>query len=349
MSRSCSRCCTGSSTRGNTVIVIEHNLDVIKTADWIIDLGPEGGARGGEVVVAGTPEKVAATTGSATGEYLARVLRGEPIIPLSERLVRRGSRLGVQWQEARGRSAARSRAHRHRRSLTRPLCGVDAGVTLRDSDVRACAIRRLRRAFGVKRSLKWTAVCSAVVLATLMIGSAVASAAGVLRYLTAKYKPDGSTMMVKSRYLFWDGWFTYKGYDDHWHGVGVYNESGDHQIAVADTQQVGIEKHTVSISIKNAGSKPVSIQRFGTYGGFTGDWSVKWFKGTTDVTNKVKNGTYLSPVVEPGHALTLTLKLNGDASLGYLGSITTTATSAGDANKIDAVKVDLEQAIWCYC
>jgi excinuclease ABC subunit A len=72
--------------QGNTVIVIEHNLDVIKTADWIIDLGPEGGARGGEVVVAGTPEKVAraGTRGSATGEYLAHVLRGEPLIPLSD-------------------------------------------------------------------------------------------------------------------------------------------------------------------------------------------------------------------------------------------------------------------------
>ena len=69
---------------GNTVIVIEHNLDVIKTADWIIDLGPEGGARGGHVVVAGTPETVATTPGSATGEYLARVLRGEPLIPLSD-------------------------------------------------------------------------------------------------------------------------------------------------------------------------------------------------------------------------------------------------------------------------
>ncbi len=69
---------------GNTVIVIEHNLDVIKTADWIIDLGPEGGAKGGEVVVAGTPEQVAATERSATGQYLARVLRGEPLIPLSD-------------------------------------------------------------------------------------------------------------------------------------------------------------------------------------------------------------------------------------------------------------------------
>ena len=69
---------------GNTVLVIEHNLDVIKTADRIVDLGPEGGARGGEIIAEGTPEEVAAIPGSATGEYLARVLRGEPLIPLSD-------------------------------------------------------------------------------------------------------------------------------------------------------------------------------------------------------------------------------------------------------------------------
>ncbi len=69
---------------GNTVLVIEHNLDVIKTADWIVDLGPEGGDRGGRIVAEGTPEKIAATSGSATGEYLARVLRGEPLVPLSD-------------------------------------------------------------------------------------------------------------------------------------------------------------------------------------------------------------------------------------------------------------------------
>jgi excinuclease ABC subunit A len=68
---------------GNTVLVIEHNLDVIKTADWIVDLGPEGGARGGRIIAQGTPEQVAAIEGSATGEYLARVLRGEPLVPLS--------------------------------------------------------------------------------------------------------------------------------------------------------------------------------------------------------------------------------------------------------------------------
>jgi excinuclease ABC subunit A len=61
--------------RGNTVLVIEHNLDVIKTADWIIDLGPEGGTRGGTVVAAGTPEDVAAVPGSYTGQYLKPLIK----------------------------------------------------------------------------------------------------------------------------------------------------------------------------------------------------------------------------------------------------------------------------------
>ncbi|WP_313255538.1 excinuclease ABC subunit UvrA [Stenotrophomonas sp.] len=59
---------------GNTVVVIEHNLDVIKTADWIVDLGPEGGHRGGTILVTGTPEDVAAHPGSYTGQFLARML-----------------------------------------------------------------------------------------------------------------------------------------------------------------------------------------------------------------------------------------------------------------------------------
>jgi excinuclease ABC subunit A len=59
---------------GNTVVVIEHNLEVIKTADWVIDLGPEGGNKGGRVVAAGTPEDVAKVAASFTGNYLRRVL-----------------------------------------------------------------------------------------------------------------------------------------------------------------------------------------------------------------------------------------------------------------------------------
>ena len=59
---------------GNTVVVIEHNLDVIKVADYIIDLGPEGGDAGGELVFAGTPEDCAACEESYTGQYLKKVL-----------------------------------------------------------------------------------------------------------------------------------------------------------------------------------------------------------------------------------------------------------------------------------
>lgn len=61
--------------RGNTVVVIEHNLDVIKSADWVIDLGPEGGDKGGKLVATGTPEEVARTAGSITGTYLRKVFK----------------------------------------------------------------------------------------------------------------------------------------------------------------------------------------------------------------------------------------------------------------------------------
>ena len=59
---------------GNTVVVVERNLDVIKTADWIIDLGPEGGSAGGQIVAEGRPEQVAKVAASYTGRFLAKVL-----------------------------------------------------------------------------------------------------------------------------------------------------------------------------------------------------------------------------------------------------------------------------------
>ena len=65
---------------GNTVLVIEHNLDVIKTADWVIDMGPEGGDGGGMVVAQGTPEDVAKVAASHTGRYLDKVLKGHSLI-----------------------------------------------------------------------------------------------------------------------------------------------------------------------------------------------------------------------------------------------------------------------------
>jgi excinuclease ABC subunit A len=61
-------------SKGNSVVVIEHNLDVIKTADWVLDMGPEGGARGGSLVASGTPEEVAEIADSHTGTFLKRVL-----------------------------------------------------------------------------------------------------------------------------------------------------------------------------------------------------------------------------------------------------------------------------------
>jgi excinuclease ABC subunit A len=61
-------------TAGHSLIVIEHNLDVLKTADWIIDLGPDGGEAGGYLVAAGTPEQVSTVEGSHTGRYLRKVL-----------------------------------------------------------------------------------------------------------------------------------------------------------------------------------------------------------------------------------------------------------------------------------
>ena len=68
----------GLVDKGNTVIVIEHNLDVIKTSDWIIDLGPEGGSGGGTVVAEGSPEDVATVTESYTGKFLGEVLEVAP-------------------------------------------------------------------------------------------------------------------------------------------------------------------------------------------------------------------------------------------------------------------------------
>ncbi|TDW92079.1 MULTISPECIES: excinuclease ABC subunit UvrA [Kribbella] len=71
----------GLVDKGNSVLVIEHNLDVIKTADWIIDLGPDGGRRGGTLVAEGTPEQVAANPASYTGQFLAEILRGRAAKP----------------------------------------------------------------------------------------------------------------------------------------------------------------------------------------------------------------------------------------------------------------------------
>ena len=91
--------------QGNTVIVIEHNLDVIKTADWIIDLGPEGGDGGGRVVARGTPEDVAGTPGSHTGAFLRRMIAAEPRRAAAPKRTRSSSRppaVARERRDARG-------------------------------------------------------------------------------------------------------------------------------------------------------------------------------------------------------------------------------------------------------
>ncbi len=92
---------------GNTVVVIEHNLDVIKVSDWVIDLGPEGGSRGGQVVAQGTPEQVAGTPGSFTGEYLARILAGRqvPVEAVTETLPETAPAPAITKARARQRRA----------------------------------------------------------------------------------------------------------------------------------------------------------------------------------------------------------------------------------------------------
>jgi len=66
--------------KGNSILVIEHNLDVIRCADWVIDLGPEGGDKGGEIIAVGTPEDVAKNERSHTGKYLKQVLEQYPAV-----------------------------------------------------------------------------------------------------------------------------------------------------------------------------------------------------------------------------------------------------------------------------
>jgi excinuclease ABC subunit A len=74
----------GLVDKGNTVVVIEHNLDVIKCADYVIDMGPEGGSGGGQVIATGTPEQVAANPVSYTGQFLAPILAGRGHVPGKE-------------------------------------------------------------------------------------------------------------------------------------------------------------------------------------------------------------------------------------------------------------------------
>ncbi|MGO4760228.1 excinuclease ABC subunit A, partial [Streptomyces sp. 2MCAF27] len=83
---------SGLVDKGNTVIVIEHNLDVIKTADWVVDMGPEGGSGGGLVVAEGTPEEVASVPASHTGKFLRELLGdlvSDAVVPVGRKTAKK--------------------------------------------------------------------------------------------------------------------------------------------------------------------------------------------------------------------------------------------------------------------
>ena len=103
----------GLVDKGNTVIVIEHNLDVVKSADWIIDLGPEGGSRGGRVIAEGTPEQVAAMADSHTGRFLAPILAKATVgMPSARPSVARGAARATATRTAKATSSSRTTATR---------------------------------------------------------------------------------------------------------------------------------------------------------------------------------------------------------------------------------------------
>ena len=97
--------------QGNTVLVIEHNLDVIKTADWLVDMGPEGGNRGGLVVAEGTPEEVAADPDSHTGQFLEPLLADSP----AKQPPKRPRKKTAASQAATPSTGTRAARRRHRR------------------------------------------------------------------------------------------------------------------------------------------------------------------------------------------------------------------------------------------
>ena len=102
--------------QGNSVLVIEHNLDVIKTADWLVDMGPEGGSRGGMVVAEGTPEDVAANPDSFTGQFLARVLEGRAVKQPTRRATPKKAAAKAPAKKAAAKKAAAKKAAAQPRS-----------------------------------------------------------------------------------------------------------------------------------------------------------------------------------------------------------------------------------------
>jgi excinuclease ABC subunit A len=132
----------GLVDKGNTVIVIEHNLDVIKTADWLIDMGPAGGHRGGQVVAAGTPEEVAEVPDSYTGQFLRPVLglTGDP--GGGAAAVSRAQRANGNGGAARGNSGATRNNGRTGSGTSGKTVRTSASSRSQNAEKRAATTRR---------------------------------------------------------------------------------------------------------------------------------------------------------------------------------------------------------------
>jgi len=128
---------------GNTVVVIEHNLDVIKTADWIIDMGPEGGSRGGTVIAEGTPEQVAADPHSHTGAFLADILNGRhvPVGELQPEIFGSGSAPARNGRATSTKRSATAKGSNGRASKTAGSSGKTAAKSSSRSATKTAASR----------------------------------------------------------------------------------------------------------------------------------------------------------------------------------------------------------------
>ena len=131
--------------QGNTVLVIEHNLDVIKTADWLVDMGPEGGSRGGTVVAEGTPEEVAADPDSYTGQFLAPLLEGRPQPPPAACRDEEGRRREGPAKKAAAKKAAAKKAPPRRPPPRRPAKQARGELTSQPTLIRRSEPRRRPR------------------------------------------------------------------------------------------------------------------------------------------------------------------------------------------------------------
>ncbi len=135
---------SGLVDKGNSVIVIEHNLDVIKTADWVIDMGPEGGNGGGMVVAEGTPEQVASVPASHTGKFLQGILDADRISEAAVPSGRGGARKTAATAARKTTAAKKTAAPKKAATATKKATAIKAAATKKTAATKATAKKATR-------------------------------------------------------------------------------------------------------------------------------------------------------------------------------------------------------------